>query len=244
MDLSNPYKVAELVSEYVLFVIIWIINYFIYKKYQERKTRVASLLFRAFTFFSISAVFQSLDTFFFDDLSLATLGYKISAGYAGAVVFASIASYFILLFAAETFRTSTTRATVVGTVNIIVACVFAIFKMLNQALSSTICLGIEVVLSFYIYGNLLHRSYVDARKLSELSDLLDRRSFEFIGNLGLFMILLYISFTVEAIVFYGTTSIFGALGWILGVIGAIYAYIGFCRPKWFVKRYETKDSSD
>ena len=234
-DFSNPFVLGITITEYFAFALLCLINWNLYKKYKERHNVVARLLLLAFVFFSLGPVLQSQDTLYGDTLTILYMGYIASFGYSSAMVCAGIANFFMLQFANILFyETPDKKKNIIGVLDVLIVVLFFIFKSLNLGLVSTIILGLHILVSFIILGFIFTKCLNIARKIDNL---LEKRSFQFIGFMGFFLIAMYICFIIEALFFYGTYSLFGMLGWIFGLLGTILAYFGFCRPAWFVKKY-------
>ncbi|MHA1733884.1 MAG: hypothetical protein ACTSU5_18230 [Promethearchaeota archaeon] len=70
-----------------------------------------------------------------------------------------------------------------------------------------------------------------------LENLIDRRGFQAIGLCGVSLVVMYALFILEAVFAYQSYSVFSVFGWTAASVGSISAYIGFCMPRWFRRRY-------
>ncbi len=235
---SNPFVLAITIIESLAFAIMCIIDYRVYQANKKKGTLVSRLLLQGFLFFTFTPILQSLDTFFLDRVTLEAWGYKASFGYSLAITFMAFANIFLAKFTKEIYSGETKgRLVLVAILGIPNVIVFFVLKSMGDPVFSTIFLGIHMLICIMIYGQLFVLSNKTAKKMDSP---LNKRAFQFIGLLGLFLILLLVFMLLESILFYGQFSIFGVIGWVMAILGVISAWIGFCLPSWFRRRFESK----
>ncbi|HMF30724.1 MAG TPA: hypothetical protein VKK79_04885, partial [Candidatus Lokiarchaeia archaeon] len=86
-------------------------------------------------------------------------------------------------------------------------------------------------------GKILWEGFATAHKVDGLEN---KRGYQFIGLMGLFAILTYVFFITEEFVPMEESTIryvLVSIGWIMAAIGGVCAYVGFCKPAWFTRRY-------
>jgi hypothetical protein len=235
-DIVNPYVYITTIIEYFTFIILSIINRTLYQKYKERNSNITKLLLYAMFYFSLSPVLQSQDIFYGNALTFQYWGYEANFGYSFAILMAAIANYYISDFTNNVFnREPKWKNNIVAIISLIVAIIFIIFESIRYLqIIATGILGIYILLSFIIYFNLAIKCFKNA---SKVSGKMDKRGYQYIAFMGILLILMYIFLVVE-MEFFHIYSIFGSIAWIMGLCGAISAYVGYCRPSWFQRLYK------
>lgn len=239
-----PFFYVETAIKSIAFVFMLIIMWKVRGKYLENKQKVALYLYQAMFCFAWAVLAQTFDALFLDDLSLAVFGYFLSFGEIAGYVFSGMANYFLLKFSMGlTEKGSQRTALSVLVVNLTAIAFFALFTIMKQDLVATYFLVIHIIISYTIFGMLSKRAFATARRTPEL---IYSRGLQLIAWFGICLVLVFGLFVIDAVyqaaMNENTFTIFGSIAWVIGMLGAYAAYVGFCRPAWFVRRYSGKPS--
>jgi hypothetical protein len=182
-----------------------------------------------------------LDTFLLDKITVEKMGYIASFGYATAILFSSIANFFLIRFTYHLYSKPPFKApNIIGGLDILMGILFFIFRVQNFELISTFFLLLHIFLSTIIGLTLGIKSHKVATKIENK---LERWGFHLIGSFGWLIIITFILFLIESLVGFGNFTIYGSTAWVCGTIGAFNAYVGFSLPSWFRRLFGLEQSS-
>lgn len=237
---QNDIPVYSLYLETLVAVELFILAYYVIKKYMERKRPAAFYLSGAIFFYGLgvlsSAIGKYLD--FFNDVPQSVVSYS-GFGINMAYAFSAIANAFLYNFVEFVYISNKEwRMILFATLNgITVGWILDVNSLELGAYSKVFPIVVyHVLLSFFVNTLLFYHSFKTSRKTR---DPVARWGFMFIGMFGFFLNFVFIFFGIDnfRIVTQGTTfNLEYYLAWLSAAFGAFLGSLGYTMPPWLRNR--------
>lgn len=244
MILRNGIPLDSIIIESSVAIIILIFTILTYLRYRKKRSLATLYLTLTNLLFTLAAISSATGkfidfTFISPQESISYSGFTINIAYC----FVLIGNIFIFSFVETFFKKDNDNHKYIVSIlcGILVGVILAKDRLESNAYSNMlIFLILMVVISFYIYIDLLKNSLVEIRNTKEK---LERYAFLFISLYAIFLTLIFLFFISDLILIQLTGNGYNIeyyFGWISAAIAAFFGYLGYIMPNWLRNLIEVK----